>query len=383
MKIAVLEYLCGAGCFNGPLGIPADDGSSSESPVANGLDGLWREGYAMLHAMAVDLQHAGHRVVTCFDRGLTQSISTESFDEVHLFDGVSNGGEQWIEKWIGIALQCDKTIVIAPEIDGLLQYAVGRLRDRGVDVVASTNEFLAQTGDKLKTAMLSRSHALLHPKTTLLSHWLDELGTEMGLLPKMSFRWVVKSRDGAGCNDMLVFESAASVEKYFRSDPNGVSKSTEHLVVQEWVPGRACSTAVLCGSAMRKVLGAVEQHLTLVPNGDELERFTVKYIGGCGPLLALENRELQAFVDSVLECFVGGSGWIGIDFVIAEDGSLYLIEINPRLTTSYLGYRQWYGERIARALVDDEVGLVTGEPNQNTNDWRNFPPIVFSQFTAG
>ena len=49
------------------------------------------------------------------------------------------------------------------------------------------------------------------------------------------------------------------------------------------------------------------------------------------------------------------AGWIGIDFLVPNDPTqlqdYVVVEINPRLTTSYLGYRKWYGPHLAGTLL--------------------------------
>jgi predicted ATP-grasp superfamily ATP-dependent carboligase len=44
-----------------------------------------------------------------------------------------------------------------------------------------------------------------------------------------------------------------------------------------------------------------------------------------------------------------------VDFVIDPRGLWHAIEINARLTSSYLGYRKWLGHRLADAIVTGDV----------------------------
>jgi predicted ATP-grasp superfamily ATP-dependent carboligase len=60
-------------------------------------------------------------------------------------------------------------------------------------------------------------------------------------------------------------------------------------------------------------------------------------------------------------------GYVGIDLILgeAEDGSQdYVIEINPRLTTSYVGLRALSNTNLAQAMLDVAQGR---EPQL---DWK-------------
>ncbi len=66
------------------------------------------------------------------------------------------------------------------------------------------------------------------------------------------------------------------------------------------------------------------------------------------PFLPLiDNRTLiQHTVDRVASV-PGLRGWVGVDLVLPDDGPPVVVEINPRLTTSYLGYRRLTGTNLA------------------------------------
>jgi len=60
-----------------------------------------------------------------------------------------------------------------------------------------------------------------------------------------------------------------------------------------------------------------------------------------------------------VECVPGLLGYVGVDLVLgaAEDGSRdFAIEINPRLTTSYLGLRQLAKSNLAEAMLSVAAG---------------------------
>ncbi len=81
----------------------------------------------------------------------------------------------------------------------------------------------------------------------------------------------------------------------------------------------------------------------------------VQYLGGRVPLSApLQDRALRLARDA-LAWVIGQQGYVGVDLVLgsAADGSAdYAIEINPRLTTSYIGLRRLCRDNLAQAWLD-------------------------------
>jgi predicted ATP-grasp superfamily ATP-dependent carboligase len=70
------------------------------------------------------------------------------------------------------------------------------------------------------------------------------------------------------------------------------------------------------------------------------------YHGGRTPLRhRLERRALDA-ARRACEIFPGLRGYVGVDLVLTES-EVFVIEVNPRLTTAYLGVRAVAGENVA------------------------------------
>ena len=121
-------------------------------------------------------------------------------------------------------------------------------------------------------------------------------------------------------------------------------------LVQAWVEGRPASVLVVGGTtkevADQVICPAVWQHCRLdEDDSDAANRSDVWkacYTGGSGPI----ESELQSRVVSLAEQVTRAlpeplRGFLGIDVVLGdriEDDCV--IEVNPRLTTSYIGIRQ-------------------------------------------
>jgi tyramine---L-glutamate ligase len=104
--------------------------------------------------------------------------------------------------------------------------------------------------------------------------------------------------------------------------------------------------AFLAGEGQRHGLPAVEQRLST--DG----RF--RYLGGRLPLPEPLDHRARQLAERAVHPVQGLHGWFGVDLVLGEasDGrNDMVIEINPRLTTSYVGLRRLARFNLAEALL--------------------------------
>jgi predicted ATP-grasp superfamily ATP-dependent carboligase len=156
-------------------------------------------------------------------------------------------------------------------------------------------------------------------------------------LPALPGRWVVKPDDGAGCDGALVVADWRAARERLAAEPPG-------LVAQPWIEGASLSLSLLCVGGRASLLSCNRQHVRVVGGGLVLERITVNAVAdGDGRLAALADR--------IAAAIPGLRGYVGVDLVWGQDGPVVL-EINPRLTTSYCGLREALGVNAAAMVVE-------------------------------
>ncbi|MCY2984453.1 MAG: ATP-grasp domain-containing protein [Planctomycetota bacterium] len=340
------------------------------------MSSLIREGLAMLSGLANDLALCDHEVHTLLDRQ-TVHATTHFRSQVHVHSLDSTTGDsRWLEQWSDLAKACDLAIVVAPELDNQLACIVEHLRSSGAKVLAPSVPFLQATSDKLTTAKLLSQSDIAHPRTqTLTEFQAMQRSKGLGGSAKGDLPLTLKRRDGAGCADMMIFADRERLERWL-SIHASLYLTGEDWLVQEWLIGRPASMAIIAGQEWR-IVGAVEQNMQCdTANQDGWS--SVSYLGGRGPL--------QGITDEILEQLAGGvqqalpdeaAGWIGVDFLVPNDPTqlrdYVVVEINPRLTTSYLGYRKWYGPQLAGTLLKTPDNPAFFSAMQK-------PPIEFSVY---
>ncbi len=315
MRIFVGEYVCGGGFAGTPI---------EQVPLS-----LRQEGKAMLRAITADLSAVAETVVPLDTRFSESSVNADTFVAI-------DAATPFWNQWVVAAKQCDAALIVAPESDGVLAKSVAMMRAGGIDVIAGSGDFLRVASDKLLTAKSLFAAGVAHPIYLALSdkRFLKEL--------KQHQRFVVKPRDGCGTQEIRTFDSyddaRASLEK--------------NLLMQAWMPGRAISIAMVASKTQQVFLPAVAQHLS---------EQNCEYAGGHGPLdddaqrraTALAMRAIEAMPPTV-------RGFIGLDLLLGDRPSEdYVIEVNPRLTTSYVGLRRMIHGNLAARLFDLETGPVS------------------------
>jgi hypothetical protein len=177
---------------------------------------------------------------------------------------------------------------------------------------------------------------------------------------------VVKPRFGAGSLGVRLVPSPADTgtaagscweRPSWRCGPGGTaglsSSAGGHreLRIERYCPGLPASIAWLCGPGVRVPLPACRQRLS--------DDGTFRYLGGSVPLpdrLCDRARRLTA---PAIELLGDAVGYVGIDVVLGENPSGrddYVIEINPRLTTSYVGLRALCRDNLAGGMLAAAAG---------------------------
>jgi tyramine---L-glutamate ligase len=282
-----------------------------------GLDvppSLLREGRAMLGAVSADFERMpGVEVVTI------RVEERESFEER--------------------VRTCDATLVIAPEFDGLLESRTDMVLSFGGRLLGSLPRAIQLTADKLALAEFWRVRGVRHPWTA---------AAKSAELSKSRPPWVAKPRHGAGSLNTYLMHDSSMVE---------TNPDRDQCIIQAFVPGQAASVALLMGKAQAVALCPARQHVA--------QDGHFHYLGGSLPLPApLAERATRLAIQAVAG-IDGLQGYVGVDLVLGNDGVDHVIEINPRLTTSYLGLRQLCQQNLAELMLR----VVNGERIE-TPAWR-------------
>ena len=304
MKVFICEFITGGGLYRELL------------PPS-----LLTEGELMRDAVLQDFSQIENleTVVTC-DARLDAPIAA------HLVHIVDVEQDVWA-LWEQCIASVDAVLLIAPETNGALERLSKLAEKLGKLVLGSSSAGVKLAGDKWSSYQMFIAHDI-PTLNTYLANALPDL---------MDGPYVAKSRDGAGCDDMAYFEDKRSLKSWLQIRVN------THIV-QPYQKGEAASFSMLCKNGQAYLLSCNRQDIQLVG-----QHFS--YHGGEMNGLSQYAQKFNVLAQKIARAMPGLAGYVGVDLIVNED-DFFVLEVNPRLTTSYVALHQACGCNPAQMMLD-------------------------------
>jgi predicted ATP-grasp superfamily ATP-dependent carboligase len=315
MHIFLYEWITGGGLVQESGRLPAS---------------LLAEGSAMIAALADDFAAMRDARVTVLRDIRIDTLPLRGCDVVEIESSSQRNAE-----FDRLTAAADRTMVVAPEFDSILLDSVERIASAGGRSLNASADFVRLCSNKHWTAERLAATGVPVPAARLLD------ADEAKLPADFAYPAVLKPIDGAGSQHTLLVHDALD-----EPPPYPWPRRLER-----YCPGRAASVAVLAGPAGRHTLQPCWQHLS--DNG----RF--EYRGGAivgEPALAERATTLAS---RALDALPPALGYVGVDLILGNDPDGredFIIEVNPRLTTSYVGLRAAIPQNLAKAMLDVAEG---------------------------
>jgi len=316
MRLFVSEYVCG--------GAWADEALTGS---------LAAEGQAMLAAFVADAARVpGVNVVTTWDTRL----GAPPWDDVEVNVVASPADER--RTFQRLSAECDATCVIAPEFDGILAERCRIVEEVRGHLLGPSSAAVELCADKWRLARHLEAAGIRTLETNFFDFDRDAFALDF------PFPAVIKPRDGAGSQGMYLLRTRSDFESLRNEMSN--EPLLRKAIWQPFVAGAAVSVALLVDSGGRtETLPVCEQRLS------DDGRF--RYLGGRIPARVRDSTEIRRTARLACETISGLWGYMGVDLIAPLDAAFppIVVEINPRLTTSYLGYRRLTAENLASRIL--------------------------------
>ena len=330
MRVLLYEWCCSGG-FAGH-----EPSECFESIVA--------EGRAMLESLMADAAR---------DSSLDVTVLVDPVRPVALPVGV-HGREvpagREIESLVAAAAAADWTVIVAPETDGILASRVAAVRAAGARVLAPTAAFIGIASDKQATIDALAAAGVPVPAGRSLA---------LGEMLPIGFHMpaVRKDRASVGCDGMQIIRDS------------NVAPAPTATRLEAFVTGTPVGVSCLCGPDRIEVLPPMRQRFT---PGD-----APRYVGSDpldDELLAARAQAIaRRAVEAVMQRAVTPAdhappavGWVGVDMILGlrDDGRAdRVLEVNPRMTTSFVALAARSGTSLVRTMLAVAAGVrVSDEP---------------------
>ncbi len=298
---------------------------------------LVSEGLGMLRAVVADFLRLGHRVCTVLDRRL-EGVA-------RLPRGCQVATAESEKTYRALVRASDAVLVIAPETHGVLARLTAEAERAGRLVLGCTSRAVRIAGHKAKTSRALRRLGIPTPPTRTIRASCHLLR----LAPRLHYPVVCKPPDGVGCAGVFV---ARTPDGFLRA-AQALGGDGRAFLVQPYVEGVHASVALL-GDGHRTV--------PLCLNAQRIRGSRrLVYCGGATPLEHPLAGRAMAHAARVVEGIGGLRGFFGVDVVLTRDEA-FIIEVNPRITTSYLGVRRIFCGNLAEAILQASQGRLPARP---------------------
>ncbi|MCL4436239.1 MAG: ATP-grasp domain-containing protein [Thaumarchaeota archaeon] len=325
MTVNIFEYASGGG-FRGQR-IPLN---------------IFCEGYSMLKSVAEDFHAAGYTVRCLLDSRVDSLRSDLSVvDDVV---EVSPNSSSIQDIFVKMLQRSELSLVIAPETGGVLSSLIRLVEESSSASLNSASKTADEVSDKASLSELLGRNGVAVPETKCFSTE-DSLDEVLSAYLRFSEPTVVvKPVDGVSCEStFLVSNRAEMIDAYKNLSEN---RAVSHFIIQRFVEGLPASVSLISNGRNAQPIALNLQRVTLNPPGAKVS----SYRGGLTPLHHPDAEKALQVARRAVQVFGGLRGYVGVDLVLSPNGPVVL-EVNPRLTVSYVGLRQVLKQGLAEPMV--------------------------------
>jgi predicted ATP-grasp superfamily ATP-dependent carboligase len=215
-------------------------------------------------------------------------------------------------------------------------------------LLGSSVDAIRRASDKARLPDRLAGVGVRHPETRALGRDVDPLRTA----DEIGYPIVVKPARGAGSQGLRLVRGARELARAVHFARQ--STDSGRVLLQQYVRGAAASVSLLADGSDAVALTLNAQAIGSPP--------PFSYRGGETPFdHPLASRAIAAALDTC-RALPGLRGFVGVDLVLTES-DVVVIEVNPRLTTAYLGVRAALDENIAALALAACAGDLPSAPH--------------------
>jgi len=275
------------------------------------------EGFYMLRLVSNGLARAGNEVFTLLSKDAENlgKINSEIISDNELTRIANN-------------LNVDYVFPIAP--DSELAEIAEVLNSEGIRCISSDIEAIRAPADKWETYRILKSGGIDTPNTVL-----------GGSNIMLDYPLIIKDRYGVACEGLQ------------RVDCQEELTSVDSKVLQEFIQGENASVTLFSDGRKAIPVSLNKQEI-------EFRQGKGHYGGGEVPLEHSLRDEAFNIAKKAVESIPGLKGCVGVDVLLADKP--YVIEINPRVTTSMIALEMASGLNIGDAALESFLGELPKPP---------------------
>ncbi|RCW48728.1 MULTISPECIES: ATP-grasp domain-containing protein [unclassified Halanaerobium] len=260
-----------------------------------------------------------------------------------------------------ISDEYDFFLLTAPESDNILYKLSRLLENKGIINLGSSSDTVSTAGNKWTVYNSLKNRAVRQPPTFLI----NSLKTKNGFkINNLTFPALAKAVHSAGSELEFINK---------KQDLDNLDRQKNYLL-QQVITGIPGSISVLTAENKFEILSI---------NKQIIDQKNYKYLGGIIDYPFPYQEQLKKMTAEVKKAFPSLTGYFGIDFIYSE-GKYYLLEINPRITSSIIGLNQKIplGRSIINSVLMNRLPADISSKGQYTF-YLDFPHFLYTAAKKG
>lgn len=246
-----------------------------------------------------------------------------------------------------------KAIFISAENNNNLYNITKILEENNVKIYNSSADACLKSSDK--SASYEELYGVV-PQPRTFRFKIDPKGYWKRAIENLHEKWqaedpltplkiIIKPLMGVDCEDIVVIENIEDLTL----DLDKIFVPGSRVIVQEFIDGTDISVSLISDGKKAIPISLNRQFI-------ELKDDKGTYLGGRLPYETKYKDEAFEIATKAVEAIDGLKGFVGVDLIINNDEkdvySVYLLEINSRFTTPYVGLKQISSLNIGKSIID-------------------------------
>ncbi len=283
-------------------------------------DSLVREAKSMTQTLIKELIACGHYKIT-----ITRDSRVDLFGHDITEHTINTPFKKILPE---LVRKSDICWLIAPETENCLYNLTDLFMQNASIFIGSDLNAVHITSSKLITCNILENANICTPETKLLKD----------VIPDSKSGWIIKPDDGVGAQNCIYLSDRLALRE------NVTIKENDNYIIQPFIEGEHMSMSLFVYNKNIQLLSCNKQEITLKNNLISLTGI------GVNEFLSYKDQ-MRELAESIVSAIPGFSGYIGID-LIRSNNKFFVIDINPRFTTSYAGISASLGINITEKILN-------------------------------
>lgn len=221
----------------------------------------------------------------------------------------------------------DAVWIIAPEFDGILERFCRYVENENKRLLTSPAKAVALTANKFTTFRILNTANIPTIPTAIFNSVNHYDQTK---------EWIIKPIDGAGAENTFLLTS--------QNDWSALPAFEKIFLIQPHIHGEKTSLSCLFKNGEARLLCVNLQVFELENQQYVLKNIEVNY--------KADDGHYQKLISQIAKAFPDLFGYVGIDLIENAD-DCFVLEINPRLTTSFVDIEKKLGLNVAELVINE------------------------------